>query len=99
YAEWPIPIEVTGNYNNLGVFFDRLSRFPRLFTIERFTIKALNRQTELSTVSASFTSKTYIFLETQPESAGVQDKKTAKKKVAKPAAKTAERKPAGGDAT
>lgn len=87
YAEWPIPIEITGNYHNLGIFFDRLSRFPRLFTIERFAIKALSRQTDLSTISASFTSKTYIFLET-PAAAPPQAKKPTPKTAAKPAAKT-----------
>jgi type IV pilus assembly protein PilO len=66
YAEWPIPIEITGNYNNLGIFFDRLSRFSRLFTIDRFSLKALSKQSEAATLSANFTSKTYIFLENPP---------------------------------
>jgi type IV pilus assembly protein PilO len=64
YAEWPIPIQVSGNYHNLGSFFDRLSKFARVFTIENFTIKALNRQTDLNTVSANWTAKTYFFAET-----------------------------------
>jgi len=64
YAEWPIPIQVSGNYHNLGMFFDRLSKFPRVFTIENFTIKSLARQTELNTVSANWTAKTYFFAET-----------------------------------
>jgi type IV pilus assembly protein PilO len=64
YAEWPIPIQVSGNYHNLGMFFDRLSKFPRVFTIENFTIKTLARQTDLNTVSANWTAKTYFFAET-----------------------------------
>lgn len=64
YAEWPIPIQVSGNYHNLGMFFDRLSKFPRVFTIENFTIKSLARQTDLNTVSANWTAKTYFFAET-----------------------------------
>ncbi len=64
YAEWPIPIQVSGNYHNLGLFFDRLSKFARVFTIENFTIKTLARQTELNTVSANWTAKTYFFAET-----------------------------------
>jgi type IV pilus assembly protein PilO len=63
YSEWPLLLEITGTYHNLGNFFDRLSRFPRLFTIERFTIKSLARQTETSTLSATFTAKTYLFLD------------------------------------
>ena len=64
YAEWPIPIQVSGNYHNLGYFFDKLSRFARVFTIENFTIKALTRQTDLNTISANWTAKTYFFSET-----------------------------------
>jgi len=63
YAEWPIPIQVSGNYHNLGMFFDKLSKFPRVFTIENFTVKSLNRQTDLNTISANWTAKTYFFAE------------------------------------
>ncbi len=63
YAERPIAIEVTGNYHNLASFFDRLSKFERLFNIENFSIKAVPNQTDELTIAASFTAKTYIFLE------------------------------------
>lgn len=66
YAEKPIPIQVSGSYHNLGTFFDKLSKFPRVFTIENFTIKSLNRQTDLNTISANWTAKTYFFAETAP---------------------------------
>jgi len=61
YYEWPIPIEITGSYHNLAMFFDRLSRFSRLFNIDGFSIRSLGQQTSASTISASFTAKTYIF--------------------------------------
>ncbi|MFW6160031.1 MAG: type 4a pilus biogenesis protein PilO [Acidobacteriota bacterium] len=73
YAESPISIEITGSYHNLAIFFDRLSRFSRLYNIEGFSIKALSDQSEASTISANFTAKTYIFKE-QPE-AQVQAKR------------------------
>ncbi len=63
YSEWPIPIEIRGNYHNLAIFFDRLSKFARIFNIENFTIKPLANQTEDLTISSSFTAKTYIFKE------------------------------------
>lgn len=63
YSEWPLQLEIAGNYHNLGLFFDRLSRFARLFTVERFSIKPLARQTDVTTVTASFTAKTYLFLD------------------------------------
>lgn len=63
YAEWPIPIEITGNYHNLATFFDRLSNFERIFNIENFAIRAIQKQSDAVTVSSSFTAKTYYFLE------------------------------------
>jgi len=71
YAERPILIEVTGNYHNLASFFDRLSKFERLFNIENFTIRAVPNQTDDLTIAASFTAKTYIFLDdkAQPQAA------------------------------
>ena len=63
YAEWPIPIEVTGNYHNLAIFFDRLSRFSRIFNVENFNIKARPKQTDAVTISSAFTAKTYYFLD------------------------------------
>ena len=66
YYEWPIDLEMTGDYHNLALFFDRLSNFSRLFNIEDFSIKALQRQTATNTISASYTAKTYIFREETP---------------------------------
>ena len=63
YAEWPIVVQVTGTYHNLGTYFDRLSQYSRLFTIDKFSIRAVNRQTDLLTISANWTAKTYLFLE------------------------------------
>lgn len=73
YAEWPIPIQVSGNYHNLGLFFDKLSKFARVFTIDNFSIKSLSRQTDLNTISANWTAKTYFFAE--PAAAAAPAKK------------------------
>ncbi|MBN2205967.1 MAG: type 4a pilus biogenesis protein PilO [Candidatus Aminicenantes bacterium] len=80
HSEWPIPVETTGTYHNLATFFDRLSRFSRLFTVENFAIRALSNQTEAATISATWTAKTYFFHEELPPPPG---KKTAKKAPAK----------------
>lgn len=63
YSEQPIPIEIVGNYHNLGQFFDRLLHFQRIFNIDEFTITALPAQSDESTISALFTAKTYFFFE------------------------------------
>lgn len=75
YFEWPIDLEITGDYHNLALFFDRLSNFSRLFNIEDFSIKALQRQTDTNTISASYTAKTYIFREEPPAKAGTKAKR------------------------
>jgi len=80
YYEWQISIQVTGSYHNLATFFDRLSRFQRLFTVENFSIKSLPRQTEASTISASWIAKTYIFREETAGQKEVKGKKEEKKK-------------------
>ncbi len=63
YTELPIPIEIVGSYHNLGTFFERMGKFPRIFNIEDFVIRALPGQTSETTISASFTAKTYFFLD------------------------------------
>lgn len=63
YWEWPYDIEITGSYHNLALFFDSLSRFPRLFNTENFVIRALPGQNESETITANTTIKTYIFKE------------------------------------
>ncbi|MBN1938648.1 MAG: type 4a pilus biogenesis protein PilO [Candidatus Aminicenantes bacterium] len=63
YTEWPIPIVVEGTFNNLALFFDRILHFPRIFNIEDFSIIALPNQMAGNTITASFTLKSYFFLE------------------------------------
>lgn len=63
YTEQPISVAITGDYHNLAIFFDRLNSFQRLFNIEEFSIKALQSQTDASTISAEWNVKTYIYRE------------------------------------
>jgi Tfp pilus assembly protein PilO len=63
FSEQPIPIEIAGNYHNLGYFFDRILHYQRIFNIDDFSIKALPNQSEEATISAIFTARTYFFLE------------------------------------
>lgn len=63
FAEWPIPIEVTGTYHNLAMFFDRLSLFDRIFNVEDFAIRSTQTQSDALTITSGFTAKTYYFIE------------------------------------
>lgn len=64
YSEWPIAIDLAGNYHNLALFFDRISRLSRIINIENLTIQAAKRGDD--TITANFTAKTFVYKE--PES-------------------------------
>lgn len=68
YEEWPINMEVEGNYHNLGYFVDRVSRLARLVTVSGVRIATQPKQTLNSTVKVSCVATTYVYVET-PESA------------------------------
>ncbi|MGD8539259.1 MAG: type 4a pilus biogenesis protein PilO [Candidatus Aminicenantes bacterium] len=79
YYEKPIAIEITGNYHNLALFYDRLSNFSRLYNIEDFTIRSRRNQTDTSTIIAQSTATTYIFKEEIPEETEEQTTRGARK--------------------
>jgi len=69
YSEWPIRVQLEGNYHELALFFDRLSRFSRIINVESMAIKALERSGAY-TINSNFTMKTFIY--GQAEQAGVR---------------------------
>lgn len=69
YSEWPIRVQLEGNYHELALFFDRLSRFSRIINVESMAIRALERSGAY-TINSNFTMKTFIY--GQAEQAGVR---------------------------
>lgn len=66
YYEWPIQIRVEGNYHNLALFFDRASRFSRIINVEDLDLRPLRKVEGTNhTVSATFTLKTYLYIESE----------------------------------
>jgi len=64
YMEWPIRVELDGTYHELGMFFDRLSRFSRIINVDDLQITPLTRgEREYFTIHARFTQKTFIYKE------------------------------------
>jgi len=82
HAEWPIQLELDGTYHNLGLFFDRVSKFPRIINVSTVRIKANHKPQPGSTITASCTATTYVLVEAPAP-------KTAAKKPAAAAAKKA----------
>lgn len=69
YNEWPIAVRIQGTYHNLARFFDRMSRFSRIFNVDNLQIIA-NRAGGQHTIGASFTAKTFVYQEEPEPAAG-----------------------------
>src|SRR5215831_10730161 len=75
HAEWPINLELDGNFHNLAMFFDRVSKFTRIVNISSLEVKGKDKADPNSTISASCVATTFVLL----------DKPAATKGGAKPA--------------
>ena len=67
YLAWPIRVELDGTYHELGLFFDRLSRFSRIINVDDLTITPYKSKGERYTIHAAFTQQTFIYKEEQPD--------------------------------
>lgn len=72
YEEWPINVEVEGNYHNLGYFVDRVGRLARLVTVSGIKIATQPKQTLNSTVKVTCVATTYVYVETQESAPGAK---------------------------
>lgn len=62
HAEVPYTVEIEGGYHNLGLFFDRVSKLPRLINISEISVKGKDKQEPSSTITAEFVATTYVLL-------------------------------------
>jgi len=67
YQEWPIKGEVDGTYHELGLLFDRLSRFKRIINVDDLDISPIQAVGQGFTIHASFLQKTFIYKEGTPQ--------------------------------
>jgi type IV pilus assembly protein PilO len=63
HAEWPIALKLEGTYHNLGIFFDRVSKFSRIINISNLDIKAKDKPEPNSTVTADCVATTFVLLD------------------------------------
>jgi Tfp pilus assembly protein PilO len=89
HVEWPIALELEGNYHNLATFFDRISKFARIVNITGLDVKGRGEADPHATISATCVATTFVLLEkpqatakpgTKPKAKG--GKASAPKKVA-----------------
>jgi type IV pilus assembly protein PilO len=68
HAEWPIGLQLEGTYHDLGMFLERVSKFPRIINVGTIHIKAQDGQAG-ATITADCTATTFVLLEAQPPAA------------------------------
>lgn len=85
HAEWPIALQLEGNYHNLGLFLDRVSKFPRIINIGGLNIAAKDQPTPSSSMTINATATTFVLVDTPPAppAEAAATKKGAKKAPAK----------------
>jgi type IV pilus assembly protein PilO len=81
YAEVPFRLQAEGTYHNLGAFFDRISKFPRIINISEISIRAANDAASGTTIVAECLATTFVLQE------GVVAKKGARTVPKQPSTK------------
>ena len=79
YAKVPIELVALGSYHNIGIFFDKVSKLPRIINVVDFNMtRAKGRSESEILVKTSCMINTYRFIEKKSE-----EKKSEKKAVSK----------------
>ena len=83
YAQIPVEMKIIGQYHDVGLFFDRISKLPRIVNILDIAMdkKAPSKKGAIDTrsLNASFKAVTYKFIEAQKDQ-DAKGKKGSKKK-------------------
>ena len=66
HAEWPIALQLEGNYHNLGMFLDRVSKFPRIINIGGMNLTANADGGAASSMTINATATTFVLVEPPP---------------------------------
>jgi type IV pilus assembly protein PilO len=77
HAEWPITLQLEGSYHNLGLFLDRVSKFPRIINVGALDIRGKDDTTANNTIDVTCTATTFVLIEAQPAADTAKKKKGA----------------------
>ena len=69
HAEWPIALQLDGTYHNLGLFFDRVSKFSRIINVSNIAIRAKEKPEPNSTVTVECVATTFVLLDAKKPAA------------------------------
>jgi len=59
YREFPINMDVVGDYHDLGVFFDRISKYSRIINVDNVQIAA--NSSGKGSIRSTFTATTFVY--------------------------------------
>lgn len=78
HAEWPITLELEGTYHNLGMFLDRVSKFPRLINVGKLEIRSREKPDVDTSIDVTCTATTFVLLggAAKPPAGAAPPKKT-----------------------
>ena len=76
YAEIPVNVEVDGGYHALGIFFDRVSKIPRIVNISNLHMGTAKVEKGPFSIQTSFIATAFAAAEPKPEKVSPAGKKT-----------------------
>jgi type IV pilus assembly protein PilO len=66
YTEWPIDMEVTGTFHNVGLFLDKIRQLPRIVNITALRMNVRNAEGDqafIASVGATYVATTFVYKE------------------------------------
>jgi type IV pilus assembly protein PilO len=79
HAEWPISLQLEGNYHNLGLFLDKVSKFPRIINVGAMTLGAKAPPEAAASMNIGVTATTFVLIDNAPAPAAAPAKGPATK--------------------
>ena len=70
YASLPFKIRAEGTYHNLGLFFDRISKFPRIINVGEIVIKPRQDPDPSASIEAECVATTFVLQESKAPATG-----------------------------
>jgi len=66
YTEWPIDMDVTGTYHNVGLFLDRIRQLSRIVNVTQLRLVVRSSEGDLAatqSVGATYVATTFVYKE------------------------------------
>ena len=71
HVEWPIGLQVEGNYHSLAFFLERIGKFSRIIQVSNINVKGQDKpDASGTTIAVSFTATTFVLLDKPAAPAG-----------------------------